>query len=314
MNDGFSGNLCCPVCKSALNACSDQLQCIECEKSYPVINGRPILVPWLNSNPESAQMLLDAARILGGAGGSAVVDNKAENIQDYFHDHLFPKLDRREPHWRFLGNQVSRMVSCIPKNSKVLDVGAGECQYGDLLRHCDYLGTDLVFSSDKHNFTQIKIVSDAQSLPFARDSFDVVLNMVVMEHVPEPEMVVREMFRVLRKGGTVFAMIPLVRPEHLVPFDFFRFTRYGIKHIFEKAGFEVKEILPSNGALWTALSYASLISLTEPLKKYGRRTIRGILLNRMWWLIYYPLLMYAKKSDPHYGKDFPMYYWVKAEK
>lgn len=313
MNNDLSGNLCCPVCKGILVTGDGHLFCAYCEKSYPVINGRPILVTWLNTNQESAQKLLEAARTLGDYC-ELTASSAHENVQGYFHERLFPKLNRREPQWRFLSNQVAKLVRCIPRGAKVLDVGAGECKYEKLLRHCDYLGTDLVFSSNKHNFSQIKVVSDAQSLPFVNDSFDFILNMVVMEHVPEPEQVVSEMFRVLRRGGKVFAIIPLVRPEHLVPYDFFRFTRYGIKHIFEKAGFVVNEILPSNGSLWTALWYASQISLTNPLNKYGKRSIRGVLLNRIWWLIYYPLLAYARKSHFKYGGDFPVYYWVEAIK
>ena len=153
--------------------------------------------------------------------------------------------------------------------SKVLDVGSGECKYAKLLPGRDYVGTDLIFSSDKHDFSPIEIVSDAHYLPFCSESFDHVLNMVLMEHVSEPDRILSEMNRVLKINGKVFALIPLVRPEHLQPFDFYRYTRFGIEHIFKKNGLQLNQLHQAM-VLWTAISYASMIAMTRPLARFGR--------------------------------------------
>jgi SAM-dependent methyltransferase len=194
----------------------------------------------------------------------------------------------------------------------VLDIGAGECKYAAILPHCRYLGADLVSSSQKHDFSHINAIADASALPFQEGSFDAALSMVVLEHVPNPSVVVSEMARILKPGKRAFALVPLVRPEHLAPYDFHRFTRYGIRKLFEDNGFCVESIDGSNGALWTAVHYARLCTQTRPLTQYGRRSVRGLLWNRFWSVLLWPLVAYSRASDGTYGTEFPIYFWVRA--
>lgn len=304
----------CPVCISLLEHDSDYLFCKKCKKQYPIINNRPILIPWIDDNSSKSKDLLHAVASLKNWSADRDEVIREKDSKKRFFNELFTHLNSKDPHWDFLGTKAASFEEKIPPGSKVLDVGAGECKYGKLLPGRDYVGTDLVFSSDKHDFSPIEIVSDAHNLPFYSESFDYVLNMFLMEHVPEPNQILNEMYRVLKIGGKVFAFVPLVRPEHLQPYDFFRYTRYGIQHIFEKQGFKIESITPSNGSLWTAISYASMISMTRPLVKFGNRSLLGIILNRLWWIIFLPLVLYSRITDKYYPDDFPMYFWVEAKK
>ncbi len=204
------------------------------------------------------------------------------------------------------------MATDIPRNAAILDVGAGECKYGALLPDRRYVATDLVFSSDRHDFSRIDVISEASNLPFRSGSFDAVLNMVVMEHVPDPIRVIQEMARILRPGGRLYALIPLVRPEHLQPYDFQRYTRFGITRLLERNGFAVDHIEPSNGALLTAVHYARQAALDQPLKRYGRRSFAGRALNRIWAALLWPLVAYARATDTRYNDSFPVYFWVEG--
>ena len=267
----------------------------------------------MEEDEQRAQTLLDAASALPERDSVPTCGDGLDiDVEAFFFTKLFGKLDRRCPHWGFLGRKVSEMVNRIPEGSSVLDIGAGECKYGSLLTHTRYVSVDLVYSSDRHDFSRIDIVADASAIPIQDSAFDAALNLVVLEHVPDPWLAVREMARILKPGGLAFALIPLVRPEHLVPYDFHRFTRYAIQRMFEDNGLEIVSIEGSNGALWTAVHYASLITRTQPLTRFGRRSTRGIVLNRFWCFLLWPLVLYARLSDRSYGDEFPMYFWVQA--
>jgi SAM-dependent methyltransferase len=308
-------NLCCPVCRGELSTCDGLFVCIVCCRRYPIVQGRPVLVPFVADERQNAEVLLAAANSLPVR--DSVMPRKycrEFSVEEFFFRRLFRQFNRRYPQWAFLGRKVAEMVRNIPEGACVLDLGAGECKYAALLSHCRYVGIDLVSSSDKHDFSRIDVVADASAIPFRDCTFDVALNLVVLEHVPDPELTVREMVRILKPSGLVFALIPLVRPEHLVPYDFHRFTRYGIQRLFEDNGLQVESLEGSNGALWTAVHYMSLITKTQPLAKYGRRSFRGLFWNRFWSLILYPLVVYARTTDCAYGGDFPIYFWVRAVK
>jgi SAM-dependent methyltransferase len=80
------------------------------------------------------------------------------------------------------------------------------------------------------------------ALPFVEESFDTVLCTEVLEHVADPGAVVREMARVLKPGGYVITTTPLYFPIHEAPYDFFRYTPYGLRYLFERAGFKIVEL------------------------------------------------------------------------
>ena len=73
----------------------------------------------------------------------------------------------------------------------------------------------------------VQILGDAQALGLADGTFDVVLCTEVLEHLPEPQRAVDEMFRVLKPGGTLLLTTRFLFPIHDAPHDYFRFTKYG---------------------------------------------------------------------------------------
>jgi SAM-dependent methyltransferase len=76
------------------------------------------------------------------------------------------------------------------------------------------------------------LVGDVQALPFKADSYDAVICLAVLEHVPRPWEGVREMRRVLQAGGLLFLYVPFLIPYHAEPgyySDYWRFTNEGLK-------------------------------------------------------------------------------------
>lgn len=311
----LDSHLLCTSCRSEAGFLDvpEGLRCRACDTLHPVVGGRPVMAGDEARRDGSIQVWVDNAATLGERGAARTWPALAgSDVQAHFFGTLFRHLKRREPHWRFLGEKVAGMANAIPRDAVVLDVGAGECKYGALLPGRTYIGADLVFSSDRHDFSLIDVVSEASNLPFKSGTFDVVLNMVVMEHVPDPGQVVAEMARVLKPNGKIYALIPLTRPEHLQPYDFQRFTRFGIAKLLEQNGFRIDRIEPSNGALWTAVHYARLAALDQPLKRYGNRSAPGIFLNRLWAALLWPLTTYARATNNLYDDSFPMYFWVEG--
>jgi SAM-dependent methyltransferase len=83
-------------------------------------------------------------------------------------------------------------------------------------------------------------------------SFDVVLSTQVLEHVPDPLAALGEFRRVLRSGGSLIATVPFIWEEHETPFDFYRYTRYGLEHLLGLAGFDDIAVEPRTDCFTTA--------------------------------------------------------------
>src|SRR4051794_29938546 len=103
---------------------------------------------------------------------------------------------------------VARQAALLPRGARVLDVGAGPCRYRRLFDHCGYESQDFAqyegsqqgpFSDkEQWHYGRIDYVCDATEIPVSAGSFDAVLCTEVLEHVPRPVDVVRELARVLR--------------------------------------------------------------------------------------------------------------------
>lgn len=126
----------------------------------------------------------------------------------------------------------------------LLDVGCGGEPYREMFSQVRrYIGVDLPSNGRQD------VHGDGQALPFRSDSFDTVLCNQVLEHVAEPTDLMREAARVLRAGGILILTTPQTWGLHLEPFDFYRFTKYGLRHQGAKSGLEVLDVSPTCG-LW----------------------------------------------------------------
>lgn len=90
-------------------------------------------------------------------------------------------------------------------------------------------------------------VGDMTGVKSAR--YDTVLCTEVMEHLPRPERLLREVDRVLKPGGHLILTVPYLCRLHEEPFDFYRYTRYGLQHLLEGEGLRVLEITPTGSVL-----------------------------------------------------------------
>lgn len=129
---------------------------------------------------------------------------------------------------------IDRFVAAHATAARVLDLGCGQGPYAH--HFPNRVGCDVAPSQAVH------VLADAQCLPFKDETFDFVLSTEMLEHVLCPEDSVREMWRVLRRGGQLLLTTRFLYPIHSAPFDYWRFTRYGLEHLFE--GWTVELIAP----------------------------------------------------------------------
>ncbi len=131
---------------------------------------------------------------------------------------------------------------------RLLDVGCGDKPYRELFNHVQtYIGIEISPSGASD------LVADGLCLPFRDSAFDTVLCSQVLEHVPEPALLMSEAFRVLKPGGHLLLTTPQTWGLHLVPTDYYRYTPYGLRYLAEKIGFQVIEVSPTCG-LWATIA------------------------------------------------------------
>lgn len=158
------------------------------------------------------------------------------------------------------------------EGSYILDAGAGNGRREVLeLRGAVLVNLDIIKCGG------LAVVGDIESMPFADNTFAGVSCTQVLEHVANPLEACREMYRVLKSGGRILVTAPFVWIEHGPPVDYWRFTRAGLKHILEQAGFIDIE-LASNSGYFRALNYV--------LKQFGT-IVLGRYSGRMFGMAYY---------------------------
>jgi len=136
---------------------------------------------------------------------------------------------------------------------KILDFGCGSKPYETAFSACDsYTGLDIAQSGHDHTNSRIDVLYDGKTLPFSDSTFDKIVCFEVFEHLPDPGASLIEMARVLRLGGELLVTIPFIYREHEVPFDFQRWTSFGIANLLQKHNFrivKIKKINPNFGTI-----------------------------------------------------------------
>jgi SAM-dependent methyltransferase len=163
----------------------------------------------------------------------------------------------------YLHRFLERAGQAVQPGQLVLDAGSGRAPYRTLFAHARYETADFLAVEGK-TYTEQDYVCDLAAIPVEDARFDHVLLTQVLEHLPEPATVLTELHRVLKPGGTLWLTAPLFYAEHEKPYDFFRYTQFGIRHLLEGAGFQVREIEWMEGYLGTLSYQARVMSNSLP--------------------------------------------------
>jgi SAM-dependent methyltransferase len=164
------------------------------------------------------------------------------------------------------------------RGRRVLDVGSSA---GSFTGRSRFTGARmalsdaaLVASVDVSARHRPSIVADGHVLPFASESFDIVLANNVIEHLHDPAAGVAEMRRVLKPGGELLFTIPFLYPIHESPHDYTRFTVHGLRRLFRD--FAEVDIRERGGVFSTVAQFAFMMTrAADPVRLGG--AIRAVL-------------------------------------
>jgi SAM-dependent methyltransferase len=136
---------------------------------------------------------------------------------------------------------LDRFIAAHASGRRTLDIGAQNGPYGAHFPR--RVGLDIRPGAG------VRIIGDAQVLGIRDAAFDVVLCTEVLEHLPEPQKAIDEMYRVLAPGGQLLLTTRFLFPIHDAPHDYFRFTKYGLRHLLRR--FEIVELREETDAVGT---------------------------------------------------------------
>lgn len=122
----------------------------------------------------------------------------------------------------------------------VVDVGCGIMPYREYLEErktiTNYIGIDIQ-QSNYHNKIKPDLFWDGETIPIEDNSCDWIIATEFLEHYQDTDAILKEMSRVLKKGGKLFFTVPCVWVLHEIPYDCHRFTPFSLKYHFERANF-----------------------------------------------------------------------------
>jgi SAM-dependent methyltransferase len=120
----------------------------------------------------------------------------------------------------FTGVSAKRFLKKFKSDALVLNIGSGVHTFRG-----NVLNLDIFYYKGVH------VVANAEELPFADNSVDAIICESLLEHVPQPQVIVDDMLRVLKPGGQMYIVIPFVYPFHACPNDFYRWSSTGLRHL-----------------------------------------------------------------------------------
>jgi SAM-dependent methyltransferase len=166
-------------------------------------------------------------------------------------------LARREL-WREIAAAGSSM------RGRLLDVGCGTKPYRELFAVESYVGMD-IDSPASRGLGAADVYYDGKRFPFEDAGFESVLCNQVLEHVFNPDEFVGELHRMLVRGGRLLLTVPFVWDEHEQPYDYARYSTFGLKALLERHGFRVvsQRKLLTNASVLFQLANAYLFKVTR---------------------------------------------------
>jgi SAM-dependent methyltransferase len=195
---------------------------------------------------------------------------------------LTPFFLARRALWR-------EIASLAPRASgRVLDVGCGTKPYRSLFQVGEYIGLEYDTPLARARGIADQFY-DGGRFPFEDASFDVLLCNQVLEHVFNPGEFAAELRRVLRPGGALILTVPFVWDEHEQPYDYARYSSFGLKALLVQAGFDlqVQRSTLADASILFQLTNAYLFKVFSPRRPITHLALSALLcapVSALGWL------------------------------
>ena len=151
---------------------------------------------------------------------------------------------------------IEDTLNSIPENSRILDAGAGTQRYRKFCKHLNYVSQDFGKYNGKgdsagiqtgdFDYGDLDIVSDINNIPEPDLSFDAVMCIEVLEHLPDPVQAVKEFSRLIKPKGHLILTAPFCSLTHFSPYHFSTgFNKHWYKIHLAAYGFKIIDISPN---------------------------------------------------------------------
>lgn len=216
--------------------------------------------------------------------GESAYRSAMRSHHEFLNPRLLPAtLDRFLTRRAILTALRAQLVSL---HGTVLDIGCGNMPYKSLVlappsRARKYIGLDI----QGDIYQPPDLYWSGRTVPLGTSSMDCALSTEVLEHCAEPEILLRETFRVLKPGGLFFLTSPFLWPLHDVPCDEYRYTPFALERHLRNCGFIQIQLRAMGG--WDA-SLAQMIGLwvgRRPMSPQKRKIMSRLALPMMRYLI-----------------------------
>lgn len=203
--------------------------------------------------------------------------------------------NRRQYNWLVydLGDRFLKKHSACYRGD-LYDLGCGEAPYKDFFLRYASTYTAVDWSGSCHD-TSPDVVADLnKAFPIGSDVADTIVSLSVIEHLCEPANFLSECYRILKPGGHLLLQVPWQWWIHEAPYDFYRFTPYGLKYLLEKAGFQGVTVEAQSGFCTT---------LVLKFNYFTCRFIRGPkLLKALIFAVLWPVWQMGQVLAPYLDK------------
>lgn len=200
---------------------------------------------------------------------------------------------------------VRKQLYLLPRGQSILDAGAGEQRYKKYCAHLRYLSQDFGQYIDGQNriglhpkswdTSKVDIISDITRIPIKNNSFDNVLCSEVLEHVLDPDLCIKELSRVLKKGGKLILTAPFCAQTHFAPYFFYTgFSIYWYRQILAKYNLKIIRLEP-NGNFFDYLGQ-ELLRFPRVARRYSYFQLAGFMLYFLVVPLVALLLLVSKLS------------------
>jgi len=215
----------CPICCGHLLEAERFLACQNksCQKKFPIVNGIPILINeeksvfYIQDFINQKETTFDLNKSKLHAFARRIVPSISNNIK--------AKANY---------NKLLTLLINNSSKSKVLVIGGSIL--GEGMEEILSAPNITLVESDVSFGPRTQIIFDAHNIPFSDNFFDCVIIQAVLEHVVDPFRCIKEVHRVLKMNGLVYAETPFMQQVHMGRYDFHRFTHLGHRRLFREFG------------------------------------------------------------------------------
>ena len=173
------------------------------------------------------------------------------------------------PRWKYFSpaiyaaSKITQQFILQYAHGSVIDLGCGTAQYKKILLTNQKVTSYHTLDIEKRT-EEVDIVGDIQNMYMLSDeSYDTILCLQVLEHVPNPFQAMEEMRRILKKDGVLILSVPHLSRLHEEPNDYYRYTKYGLEFILQKVGLKNIEISPM-GSLFSFIGHQISMIIVVP--------------------------------------------------